>query len=357
MVRCVAPARRPLLIGAVEVVVAFIAATIVTACRAAPLTAAPTAETRPDDAVRVAPEAWAAIEALGSEPVIAPIRVELVAFQPREVVLRLRPSAEACRTLSEGRCHAGCFDVIAAAAEGDVPAITLALADPDERTVPIAESGQPAAVARAGFCYGMAPGHSGHRVVVARLAGHPGGGIVQLSAWRRPEVHAPAVPPIDLLVPPLGAPMAELFAAEPGCAETWEKEGQRCVLLKRTQALTITEGCEGCERWDLRFADGRLREVTATWAIYDINVDFFGTFLEDAERIALALERLYGEPSPPIDLATWADVEAASEPRPIPLQRRRWDAANGGVEWELLGVPGHHPGAVLRVTVSGLYFL
>jgi len=310
-------------------------------------------ETPPSSPV-AASGAWATLAALGFDPLAPPVQVALGEEGAADVLVGLRPAAVACSSLHEGRCHAGCFTIMAATAEPSLTAVRVEILDPDDPDELIAASVTPGSVARAGFCYGFAPGSSGHLTVLARLWSHGGAGAVEVAGWRHPMAERRAPPELDLRLPALATPAANLRAAEPQCDASWDQDTESCDIVGPIAELPMGHICEGCERWRYRFSRGLMREAVFLRAVADITAEYFGVFADEATWVAAALERAHGPSEPPEDLANWEDVEAAGDEGGdyIVMQRRVWSGGDARVVWELRGLPGHHPVAELVVTLS-----
>ncbi len=301
--------------------------------------------------------AWDPVRALGYVPV-GPSRVVTAAARPVSVPLTLEPDPRACHELREGRCAAGCFEIMATRCDGAVGPLTVEVTPAGEPDDVIAASLEPGASAAAGFCYGFPLGQAGRMDVVARVTTSRGQGPISIAAWRHrdPDLGAGGEPTATLRLPSLGTPQAELLARFPRCAEEWDAEAMSCRFHGAVGSFPLSQICEdGCSWWTYRVEAGALAAVELKREIADVDEELFGRFADEAGQIAALIDRRYGALSRPEELGTWAEVEARShEGRyvDVPLQRRVWARPDARTSWELDGVAGHHAVARLRVTVT-----
>ncbi|MEM9454666.1 MAG: hypothetical protein AAGF11_10840 [Myxococcota bacterium] len=297
---------------------------------------------------RVDPDVWDGVAALGYVPMGKIHRLELPPGGSAEVELMLTPSPRACDELVEGRCTAGCFEVMAAAGfSGRLHLEVTPLDDPQDV---IATELRPGSTIAAGHCRGYALGHAGYGRVRARVSALEGHGPVELSGWRHEDPKSTPSVTGPLHLPRLGTSREHILALEPRCAEDWYETEDVC-RFHGSVGLPLSETCEdGCTWWAYRFDEGRLVEAELRRSVVDVNAQFVGRFVDEAGWIASALEGSLGAPALPESLATWDEVEADDEPRE--LQRRTWSRPEATTTWSLVGIPGHHPIIELHVTVT-----
>ncbi len=299
-------------------------------------------------------DVWDGVAALGNVPLGGVHRVEVAPGRPAEVEFVLTPYPRACGDLVDGRCIAGCFEVMAAAEfDGVLDVEVSPLEDP---TDVIASNLQPGPVIAAGHCRGFALGHTGVERVRARVSASEGQGTVQLAAWRSPDPESVPSAELTLRLPRLGTTKARVLAETPQCASHWDDERRECEFHGSVGPLPLSETCrDGCTWWTYRFdQDDRLAFVELSRSVVDVDDVFVGKFIDEAGWIAGALDRVLGASSEPESLETWAEVESPTKDHhePIVLQRRTWVRADATTTWEVVGGPGHHPLVELHVTMT-----
>lgn len=96
-----------------------------------------------------------------------------------------------------------------------------------------------------------------------------------------------------------------------------------------------------------------LEDAELERSVYDADADFAAGFMRESQPVMTALEQRLGRAPHVEHLAEWADVEAEGDAGAIILERRTWTLPQLTVVATLEGVPGHHPGVVLRVKAQG----
>ena len=124
-------------------------------------------ETRSDETRSAC--AWDSLRALGYVPVGPSRVITTEAEQPVAVSMTLEPDPRGCSELAEGRCVAGCFEIMATACDGSVGPLTVEVTPAGEPEDVIAQSLEAGASAAAGFCYGFPLGRAGRMDIVARV--------------------------------------------------------------------------------------------------------------------------------------------------------------------------------------------
>lgn len=303
--------------------------------------------------VQTRPNRWDVVETLGLVAVAPPQDMALGPDGESTVQLTLTPDPHACSDLLEGKCAAGCFEIMAIGEQtGPVEIDVLAL---DEPTTPLATDTGGEGTASAGFCYSFLLGHSGRRDVRVRVRASGTQSGLQVAAWRHPRTDDSDTFPsqVDLRMPAPGTARSEVFARVPECAETWWPEEQTCQAFGSLQ-LPASEICrDGCTRWTFTFQDEALVSTELIRSVADSDDEYAGRFADEAMLVARQLERRIGPPN--VDNANaWRDVEAPEHGvhEALTMQRRTWAAGGVATSWELRGVPGHHPVVELRVLMN-----
>lgn len=294
---------------------------------------------------------WEPVEALGYVAVGPVARGDVAVGHPAAFELLLEPDPRACHEPVDGHCAAGCFEIMAAAADGTAGPLRVEVSPLGDSSDVIASSLRPSRVGTAGFCHGFAVGHAGQMRVQARVTTEAGEGPIEVAAWRHPDPEGGSdqAPRLTLRLPRVGSPLSEVLAHHPECAAAWDEEQASCRFHGSVGNLPLDRICEdGCAWWTYRFAAGRLHAVVLERSIADIDEQTFGDFADEAMLIAGELDRVLGR-SVPEDLGRWAEVEADdADGERVVLQRRAWQR-DGSTTWELAGWPGHHPVAELRI--------
>ncbi len=297
---------------------------------------------------------WASVSALGYVPVGSCQSVDVKHGEPTIVHRWLTPDPRGCSGRSEGRCTAGCFEVMAASQDMSLGPLSIEVTPSDDPSDIIAASLSPGDTAAAGFCYDFKLGHGGHKAIAVRVLPAHGEGTVEVTAWRHPDPETnDTLPTIDLRLPTPGRARNEILAEVPACAENLDEQQASCRFHGPVGSLPLSKTCEdGCTWWTYRFEADRLATASLERSVADVDAEFFAQFADEAMMLATSLDQRYGH-TPPEDLAQWMDVETDEHRETLlVLQRRMWPTGKTLTKWELGGTPGHHAVASLRISVS-----
>lgn len=156
-----------------------------------------------------------------------------------------------------------------------------------------------------------------------------------------------------LRLPAPHTPRAAVLAAIEGVdAADWDDEAHERYRF-HGWVRPLPRHCEnGCTWWTYQFSGDALVSAELERSVYDNDAESAAGFMQEVEPVYQALtERLHAPPE--IEhLAPWSRVESGRRGHALILERRTWRLPHLLVTATIEGVPGHHPGIVLRVYVE-----
>jgi hypothetical protein len=168
------------------------------------------------------------------------------------------------------------------------------------------------------------------------------------TAARDAPTHREPGPPFGLSLP--GTTKAAVFALHPACEAAFDADTDTCRFHGSIGDFAGPPLCEdGCTWWTYTFGGNALLRVDLERSHVDVDAEGFARFAAEAELVAGILERDLG-PAKRIEDGLWENVESSTLNQQITLFSRSWSRDGVRTAWDVSGVTGHHPQAILRVT-------